>query len=165
LDLACGGGRHSRLLASIGHAVLALDRDADLLNRLVDQRITTMLFDLETAAPCGEPVWPFSANRFTGIVVTNYLHRPLFPFIAASLTPNGILIYETFAQGNEHFGKPSNPNFLLVKDELLKFAADNSLQIIAYENGYIDSPKPALIQRICAVKSSTDLSVIRLRLT
>jgi hypothetical protein len=164
LDLACGAGRHSRLLGSLGHAVLALDRDADLLNRLADQQITTIQFNLEIASASGKPDWPFGSHRFTGIVVTNYLYRPLFPCITASLAPNGILIYETFAEGNEQFGKPTNPDFLLAQGELLTIAAENSLQVIAYENGYVDFPKPALVQRICAIKPGIDLSASQLRL-
>jgi SAM-dependent methyltransferase len=154
LDLACGGGRHARLLAAMGHAVLAVDRDADALNRVAGDRIAALQIDLEKSGD--QPfVWPFAANRFAGIVVTNYLHRPLFPHLAASLAPDGVLIYETFAQGNGRFGKPSNPDFLLEPGELLEMARMNfkhSLRVIAYEDGFIDQPRPAMVQRICAVK-------------
>ncbi|MGZ3235786.1 MAG: class I SAM-dependent methyltransferase [Burkholderiaceae bacterium] len=164
LDLACGGGRHSLLLASMGHDVIALDRDTDPLSRLVDQRITAMQFDLENSPDGGMPVWPFEAKRFSGIVVTNYLHRPLLHHIVTSLASNGLLIYETFAQGNEYFGKPSNPDFLLATGELMTFAASNSLRVIAFEDGFVDSPRPAMVQRICAVKAGSGLSIDSLRL-
>lgn len=164
LDLACGGGRHSRLLASIGYDVLAVDRDPALLRGLVDRRITTLQCDLENDANDGTPVWPFEADRFSGIVVANYLHRPLFPHIVASLANNGVLIYETFAQGNEHFGKPSNPDFLLVTGELLEIAASNSLRVIAFEDGFVQAPKPAMMQRICAVKAPSDSFISGLQL-
>jgi SAM-dependent methyltransferase len=167
LDLACGGGRHSLLLASQDHRIIALDRDPVVLGRLGSlsgQSISPMLFDLEMAPGGGEPVWPFEANRFSGIVVTNYLHRALFPHIASSLALAGVLVYETFAVGNELFGKPSNPDFLLKRGELLGFAAKYSLQVIAFEEGYVDLPKPAFVQRICAVKAGPGLTAESVRL-
>ena len=164
LDLACGGGRHSVLLASMGYDVIALDRDVDSLSRLVDKRITALQFDLENGTGGGMPVWPFEANRFSGIVVTNYLHRPLLSHIVTSLASNGLLIYETFAQGNEYFGKPSNPDFLLATGELLAFASSHLLRVIAFEDGFVDSPKPAMVQRICALKVGSGLSIDSLRL-
>ncbi|HEU4850938.1 MAG TPA: SAM-dependent methyltransferase [Telluria sp.] len=106
--------------------------------------ITVMPFDLERDPDAAD--WPFEPGRFAGIVVTNYLHRPLFPRIVSSLRPDGILIYETFAAGNERFGKPSNPAFLLEEGELLGLG----LSVIAYESGYSASPKPAMVQRLCA---------------
>jgi SAM-dependent methyltransferase len=154
LDLACGGGRHARLLASLGHPVLAVDRDADALARAAGQSITTRQIDLEN----GDEAWPFEPGRFAGIVVTNYLHRPLFAGMLRSLAPGGVLIYETFAVGNEHFGKPSNPLFLLKRGELLKVAANESLSsmhVVAYEDGYVATPKPAVVQRICVVSAET----------
>jgi SAM-dependent methyltransferase len=150
LDLACGGGRHSQLLAALGHQVLALDRDPDALALAAGPGISPYPFDLEAAS--SSSAWPFEPGRFAGIVVTNYLHRPLFPHIISSLSPNGVLIYETFAEGNERFGKPSNPNFLLCPGELLTVASVQSLQVLAFEQGYVDFPKPAVIQRICAIK-------------
>lgn len=151
LDLACGAGRHSRLLAAHGHPVLAADCNADSLALAVGERIQIQQVDLETGHP--EQAWPFAENRFAGIVVVNYLHRPLWPRMIASLALDGILIYETFALGNEQFGKPSNPDFLLRHGELLEIAAEYGLQVIAYEDGYIDSPKPAMVQRICIIKA------------
>lgn len=161
LDLACGGGRHARLLAALGHQVLAVDRDAAALARAKGEAIRTLQIDLEDGAP-----WPFEADRFAGIVVTNYLHRPLFPGILSSLAPGGVLIYETFAQGNEHFGKPSNPHFLLAPGELLQLAqaAPHPLRVIAFEDGYVALPKPAMVQRICVLKQPADVRPDRLRL-
>lgn len=146
LDLACGSGRHASLLASMGHPVLALDRDPAALQASSGPGISTMQHDLET----GDAAWPFETGRFAGIVVTNYLHRPLMAHLMKSLAPNGILIYETFGAGNETFGKPSNPDFLLQPGELLKLAAQGGLHVIAYEDGYTGEPKPAMVQRLAA---------------
>jgi SAM-dependent methyltransferase len=143
LDLACGGGRHARLLAGLGHPVIALDRDTTAVARTATAGVTPFQHDLEQD---GAP-WPFETGRFAGIVVTNYLHRPLFPLIVDSLAPGGVLIYETFAQGNERFGKPSNPAFLLAPGELLGLLRP-AMRIVAFEDGYIDSPKPAMVQRV-----------------
>lgn len=161
LDLACGGGRHARLLAALGHQVLAVDRDAAALALAEGKAIRTLQADLEGGLP-----WPFEANRFAGIVVTNYLHRPLFPRILSSLAPGGVLIYETFAQGNERFGKPSNPDFLLAPGELLQAvqAVPHPLRVVAFEDGHVPLPKPAMIQRICAVKQLAGAAPDRLRL-
>lgn len=153
LDLACGGGRHARLLAALGHRVVALDRDAAALQRCEGERIETLLCDLEIGDPASS--WPFEAERFGAIVVTNYLHRPLFPFLFQALAPSGVLIYETFAAGNGRFGKPSSPAFLLRPGELLEQAQAyraEGIRVIAYEDGYVALPRPAMIQRICAVK-------------
>jgi SAM-dependent methyltransferase len=146
LDLACGSGRHTRLLAARGHAVLALDRKAEALAGAAGAGVTTMEYDLEAE---GAP-WPFEAGRFAVIVVTNYLHRPLFAHLARSLRPDGILIYETFAQGNQIYGKPSNPDFLLAPGELLGLAQAGALQVLAYEDGHVERPHPAQVQRLCA---------------
>jgi SAM-dependent methyltransferase len=154
LDLACGSGRHARLLAGLGHPVIALDRDAQALAACAGQGIATVQHELE--APGAD--WPFAPGRFAGIVVTNYLHRPLFGQIAAALAPDGMLVYETFARGNEIFGKPSNPDFLLNPGELLEFASRGGLRVLAYEDGVIDRPKPARVQRLCAVGPAFDLS-------
>ncbi|MGB6055792.1 MAG: hypothetical protein WBG17_11205, partial [Burkholderiaceae bacterium] len=108
--------------------------------------------DLEGGAPPG-PDWPLQPGRYAGIVVTNYLHRPLLPALVASLAPGGVLIYETFARGNERFGKPSNPDFLLRPDELLELACSAvpaALRVLAFEQGQVDAPQPAVLQRICA---------------
>jgi SAM-dependent methyltransferase len=166
LDLACGGGRHARLLAALGHQVTAVDRDAGALAQAAGERIAPLHYDLEDAADDGL-AWPFEANRFAGIVVTNYLYRPLFPHILASLAFDGILIYETFAHGNEQFGKPSNPEFLLAPGELLDAVRTNAphpLRVIAFEDGYAALPKPAMVQRICALKIGSVWHSDRIRL-
>lgn len=148
LDLACGGGRHSRLFAARGAVVIAVDRDAQAIERLREQpTVTAVCADLENGP------WPFPATRFDAIVVTNYLHRPLFPVLCDSLLPGGLLVYETFMLGNERFGKPSNPDFLLRPGELLVHCA--GLSVLAFEQGEIDDVKPAMIQRICAIRSDT----------
>ncbi len=145
LDLACGRGRHARLFAARGHRVLALDRDLEALATLADApRVTTLQADLEDGSP-----WPLGGRRFSAVVVANYLHRPLFPAILAALAPGGVLLYETFMVGNERHGKPSNPQFLLRAGELWQvFGA--SLEVRAFEQGYRETPKPAMIQRLCA---------------
>ncbi|GGI53196.1 class I SAM-dependent methyltransferase [Oxalicibacterium solurbis] len=150
LDLACGGGRHSRLLAASGHSVLAVDRKVEMLALTAGDGIRTLEVDLETGDLAQS--WPFAANRFAGIVVTNYLHRPLWQSMIASLQDGGVLIYETFAQGNGQFGKPSNPDFLLANGELLDVTRQYGLRVVAYEDGYVAEPRPAMLQRICAVK-------------
>lgn len=152
LDVASGTGRHARHLQSLGHPVLALDRDASALAALAGTAgpgVTTLVVDLEAAGA----VWPVAADRFAGIVVTNYLHRPLFADIAASLAPGGVLIYETFSNGNADFGKPSNPDFLLAPGELLALAVRFGLTVVAYEDGHATLPKQAMVQRLCAVKA------------
>ena len=160
LDLACGGGRHARLLAALGHPVQAVDRDATALAQAAGPGITPLHHDLE-----GEgSVWPFAPGRFAGIVVTNYLHRPLFAHLAEALAPDGILVYETFAQGNERFGKPSNPAFLLAPGELLDVAQRHGLRVLAYEDGVVDAPRPARVQRLCAAGTAFDPAGARLDL-
>ncbi|WP_306396485.1 class I SAM-dependent methyltransferase [Telluria beijingensis] len=164
LDLACGNGRHTHLLAARGLHVLALDRKPEALAASAGENVTTMEYDLEAE---GAP-WPFAAGRFAAIVVTNYLHRPLFAALAASLRPDGILIYETFAQGNQVYGKPSNPAFLLAPGELLGLARDGGLQVLAYEDGHVERPHPAQVQRLCAagpafVKTEAQLDHIVVR--
>jgi SAM-dependent methyltransferase len=164
LDLACGGGRHARLLASLGHQVLAVDCDAEALTRAKGASISTLQVDLEGAN--GQvPLWPFEAGRFAGIVVTNYLHRPLMENLMGSLAPGGVLLYETFASGNERYGKPSNPDFLLHPGELIDVVRGTAgVRIIAYEDGYVALPKQAMVQRICARKEGGQLADIDLRL-
>lgn len=149
LDLACGSGRHVRLLAALGHPVLAVDRDPQALAACALAGVTTAQHDLENGAP-----WPYPGREFAGIVVTNYLHRPLFEPLFTALAPGGVLVYETFAAGNGRFGKPSNPDFLLQPGELLEQARlfGAGLRIVAYEDGTISQPKPAMVQRICVVR-------------
>jgi SAM-dependent methyltransferase len=144
LDLAAGGGRHARLFAARGHPVVAVDRDVSALGDTPG--LESVAADLEDGSP-----WPLGGRRFAGIVVTNYLHRPLFPALRAALDTGGALIYETFARGNERYGKPSNPDFLLADNELLTLALPE-LAVVAYEHLYVETPRPALVQRITAIR-------------
>jgi SAM-dependent methyltransferase len=147
LDLACGTGRHTKLLVALGYRVLAVDRDLSRLGELIDlPLVETLQADLETGD------WPLAGRQFGGIVVTNYLHRPLLPYLLEVLLPGGIFIYETFAQGNQRFGGVSNPDFLLQPGELLAVVR-NHARVIAYEDVVVQEPKPAAIQHICAVRS------------
>ncbi|MDD5175569.1 MAG: methyltransferase domain-containing protein [Sterolibacterium sp.] len=146
LDLACGSGRHARWLAGCGYTVEAVDRNAVALEALHQiPGITTRCADIE-----GGP-WPYSGCRFAGIVVTNYLWRPLLPLLMAALDKGSILIYETFMLGNERFGKPENPAFLLRPDEL-RHVIRGHLELIAFEQGEVSAPRPAMVQRLCAVR-------------
>ena len=144
LDLACGAGRHARFLVERGFAVDAVDRDTALFQD-PPRKVRLLQADLEGAA------WPYAGSLFAGIVVANYLHRPLLPILVESLMPGGILIYETFALGNERFGKPSKPAFLLKPGDLLE-AVRGKLRVLGYEDGYQEAPKPAMVQRICALR-------------
>ncbi|NOV26953.1 class I SAM-dependent methyltransferase [Cupriavidus necator] len=149
LDLACGSGRHAAWLAARGHQVLALDRDADAIAGL-PAGVAGRVADLE------QGVWPLAGEApFDAIVVTNYLHRPLWPHLAAALAPGGCWIYETFAAGNETVGKPSRPDFLLRPGELLDVAREQGLRVVAYEDGLVEVPKTAFVQRLCAVREAT----------
>jgi SAM-dependent methyltransferase len=146
LDLACGRGRHTRFLAALGFKVVAVDRDlSGVADLAADPRIELIQADLEN------DTWPFANKRFDGIVICNYLHRPHFPLLIDSLTEAGILIFDTFATGNERFGRPTNPDFLLRAGELLD-EFSGALSIVAYEHGEVDDPSPAVRQRLCAIK-------------
>jgi SAM-dependent methyltransferase len=150
LDLAAGGGRHTRLARERGFAVTAVDIDiAGLADLGGDPRVEIVAADLESGP------WPFGGRRFTGVIVTNYLHRPLLPTLVSAVAEGGALVYETFAQGNETFGKPSNPNFLLKPDELLD-TVRGQLTVVAYEHGKIESPRPAVVQRLAAVRDGAN---------
>lgn len=145
LDLACGSGRHLRHFRARGHDVAGVDIDlqgvADLAGA---EGVEILQADIE-AGP-----WPFTGRRFAGIIIANYLHRPLLPAIIDALAPGGTLIYETFAQGNQRFGRPSTPAYLLRAGELLQAVAGR-LQVVAYEHGEVASPRAAVVQRLCAV--------------
>jgi SAM-dependent methyltransferase len=143
LDVAAGSGRHTRLFLERGHPVAAVDRDTSQLEPGPALRIVQA--DLEDGTP-----WPLPGERFGGIVVTNYLHRPLFPLLLDALLPGGVLIYETFAAGNERFGHPRNPDFLLRPGEL-EDVVRGRLRVVAYEHGEVTEPRPAVVQRIAAV--------------
>ena len=148
LDLACGSGRHARFLAARGCSVLAVDRDPVAIAALAAVAgVFTRTADLEGAA------WPFAPSSFDAVVVANYLHRPLFGPIVATLRPGGVLVYETFMAGNERFGRPSNPDFLLRPGELLE-AVRGQLEVVAFEQGEVATPRPAVVQRVCALKGA-----------
>ncbi|MFY8091858.1 MAG: class I SAM-dependent methyltransferase [Niveispirillum sp.] len=148
LDVACGGGRHLRHFRDRDLTVTGVDIDlrgvADLAGRA---GVTLIQADLE-----GPDGWPPALSGFDGIVVTNYLHRPLLPALVAALKPGGLLLYETFANGNQRHGRPSSPAFLLREGELLRLAAEQRLQVVAFEQGEVSSPKAAIVQRLAAVK-------------
>lgn len=151
LDLACGGGRHARLFAARGCRVEAVDRDAAALAQLQGVAgVTPLVADLEQEA------WPLAGRTFDALVVTNYLYRPHFEALLDCVAPGGLLIYETFMVGNERFGKPSNPAFLLSPDELLQRVAGR-FSVLAFEQGEVAEPKPAMVQRICVVRGSEAL--------
>ncbi len=161
LDLACGGGRHARLLASLGHPVLAVDRDPQALAATAGDSIEVLAIDLERPGAEADADFPLADGRYSGIVVTNYLHRPLLPALLSSLAAGGVLVYETFAVGNGQFGKPANPAFLLAPGELLQAVAAHpghaGLRVLAYEDVYTDTPKPAMVQRICVRRGADTL--------
>jgi SAM-dependent methyltransferase len=134
--------------------VLADDRSASAIEQTQAANIAGLCFDLERDNAASDPDWPLTPERFAGIVVTNYLHRPLLAPMLRSLLPGGVLIYETFAQENGLFGKPSNPAFLLAPGELLDcVSAQAGLRVIAYEDGYVATPRPAMLQRVCVIKT------------
>lgn len=145
LDLACGGGRHTRYFLDRGHPVVALDRDLSKIDDLADEpRLERVEAELEDGRP-----FPLAGRAFAAVVVTNYLHRPLLPALVEAVAPEGLLLYETFARGNERFGRPSNPDFLLAPGELLE-AARGNLRVLAYEDLTVTEPRPAAVQRLCA---------------
>ena len=165
LDVACGHGRHSKWFFMKNNAIVSVDRSSDAIESLaawcaqksLEQRAEALhaphhkapellVADIENAP------WPFEGRQFDGIVVTNYLWRALLPTIVQSLAPGGVLIYETFATGNETVGKPSRPDFLLQPGELLQACA--SLRVVAYEDGFLNAPD-RFVQRIVAVRSSS----------
>ena len=150
LDVAAGRGRHARLFAARGAHVVAVDRDADALSALhAVAGVKTIVADIE-AGP-----WPFPGETFDAIVVTNYLHRPLFAPIVAALAAGGVLLYETFAEGHEALGRPTNPAFLLRQDELLDVAR-GWLSIVAFEQGRLAGERPAIVQRLAAIRPGRD---------
>jgi SAM-dependent methyltransferase len=146
LDLAAGGGRHARHFLGRGHRVTAVDKDVSALADLArDDRAEVVAIDLEDGKP-----WPFPAGAFAAVVVSNYLFRPHIDGLIGSLAPGGVLLYETFARGNEAFGRPRNPDHLLTSGELLALV-QGRLQVVAYEHGRTDEAPPGVKQRICAV--------------
>ncbi|TCJ13465.1 class I SAM-dependent methyltransferase [Parasulfuritortus cantonensis] len=147
LDLACGGGRHAVFLAGLGHRVEAVDVDLGPSAPCRDTPgVTWRQYDLEAGA------WPFEAGVYQGIVVTNYLHRPLFPHLIDALAPGGVLIYATFSAGQQMYGRPRNPLHLLLPGELLE-AVRGHMRVVAYEDVVDGGEVPARVQRLCAIKS------------
>ena len=142
LDVAAGSGRHARWLAARGHRVTAVDRDGAAMAAL-EPAIEAITADIEGAA------WPLGARRFDAVVVANYLWRPLLPTIVAAVGAGGVLLYETFAAGNETVGRPRRPEFLLAPGELLGAVA--GLRIVAYEDGFL-APPDRFVQRVAAVR-------------
>ena len=149
LDVACGRGRHARYLHQRGLRVVAVDRSAEAIAAisLPPERCETRVADIENGP------WPFAGRLFDAVVVTNYLWRPLLTTLIASLAPGGVLIYETFAAGNETVGKPSRPDFLLQPGELLQVC--QALRTVAFEDGAEDRPSQRFVQRIVAVRELT----------
>lgn len=152
LDYACGGGRHARWLAARGLRVEALDRDPEALRGLHGLAgVQPVQAELEAE------VWPLAGRCFEAVIVTNYLFRPRLGALLELLGPGGVLIYETFMVGNERYGKPSNPDFLLRPNELLECLRDG-WTIVAFEQGEVQTPRPAAVQRVCAVKGAAVLT-------
>lgn len=147
LDVACGSGRHAAYLAGLGHVVDAVDRDLSLSSPVRQTANTSWLeHDLE-AGP-----WPFETGRYGAVVVTNYLHRPLFPHLIEALSTGGVLVYATFSMGQESFGRPRNPMHLLMPGELLE-TVRGRMRVVAYEDVLDDGAVPARVQRLCAIKT------------
>lgn len=151
LDVACGAGRHLRYLAALGHRVTGVDRNPEAV-AMAQASGEVVCADIENGP------WPFAGQTFAGVVVTNYLWRPLLPTLVASVAPGGVLIYETFAVGNESVGKPSRPDFLLQAGELLQ--ATQGLRTVAYEDGFEASPE-RFVQRIAAVRAGSSGTIER----
>ncbi len=148
LDLACGGGRHTRLLLAAGHHVLAVDRDVgQITSRSPHPKLEILAFDLETGVP-----WPFASQRFAGVLVTNYLYRPMLGAALDLVAPGGTLIYETFGVGNENFGRPSNPDYLARPGEIAGRARASGFSVSNDSHCKIETPRPAIMQRVVARK-------------
>lgn len=149
LDVAAGGGRHVRLFAELGHPVTAIDRNTAPLQALADEVGAEIVrADLEDGSP-----WPLPERQFDAICVCNYLYRPLFDALLGALAPQGVLLYETFALGNEVYSRPRNPDHLLRSGELLSLV-DGRLQVVAYQHGIVDGGEcPGVKQMICAVNN------------
>ena len=143
LDVACGHGRHMRHFAALGHPVTGVDRNAEAI-AAVKPLGEAVCADIENGP------WPLPGRTFGGVVVTNYLWRPLMKTLISSLAPGGVLLYETFASGNESVGRPARPDFLLREGELLQIC--DGMRVIAYENGFLTAPE-RFVQRIAAVRS------------
>jgi SAM-dependent methyltransferase len=159
LDLACGRGRHTRWFLQRGYRVVAVDRDLTGIADLSDEpRLEAVEADLEASAPAhrGGPVGTAPevlARRYGAVVVTNYLYRPILDPLVTALVPGGLFVYETFARGHERLGRPTNPDFLLEPGELLRLVRGR-LRVLAFEDVTVDEPRPALVQRIAAMRAT-----------
>ncbi len=142
LDLASGNGRHSRLLASLGYEVVAVDRNAELASVYDPMGLRFLALDLEQAT------FPLADVQAEVVVVSNYLYRPHLDAVSRLVKPGGIFVYETFGQGNERFGKPSNPDYLLAPEELDR-RFSNSFETLDSFFGEVDDPSPAIRARYC----------------
>lgn len=155
LDVACGAGRHMRWFAGRGHATTGIDRSPEALD-------AAQAWGRAIRADIENETWPLPGAQFACVVVTNYLWRALLPVLVASVAPGGVLVYETFAAGNETVGKPSRPDFLLQPGELLH--ACEGLRVVAYEDGFLDAPM-RFVQRIAAVRPGPGAAPVRFGLT
>ena len=153
LDVACGQGRHACWFYKLNHPVTLVDRAQEAIESIAipAESCEAVVADIETGP------WPFVGRQFDAVVVTNYLWRPLLPTLLASIAPGGVLIYETFAQGNETVGRPSRPDFLLRPGELLALCSD--LRVVAFEDGYQAAPA-RFVQRIAAVRETPSLAAV-----
>ena len=160
LDLAAGRGRHTILFDQLGHTVTAIDKDISLLNSIKNKNIEVLEADLETNTSIFSKGALLEGRKFSGIIVVNYLHRPLLKSLLSSLQPKGTLIYETFSMGNELFSRPRNPKHLLRPGELVDLVK-NKLQIVAFEQGIVNTAiSMSVKQRIVAINDlySCDLN-------
>jgi SAM-dependent methyltransferase len=173
LDFACGRGRHALAALRLGLSVVAADRDAGALQAIeslwladrserepsgsaTEPRLATVCADLEA-----EP-WPFEPARFDAIVVCNYLFRPRLDGLPDLLRPGGLLIYETFAEGNERYGRPANPDYLLARGELFAWVVRTGLHGLAFEDGFVGGSRRARVQRVRALRPPADLEAFAL---
>ncbi|MDR3437065.1 class I SAM-dependent methyltransferase [Telmatospirillum sp.] len=155
LDLACGGGRHSRFFLERGALVTCVDRNISAVSDLAGT-LEIIEADLEANLP-----WPLADRTFDAVVVVNYLYRPLFPRLIEAVAPGGLFLYETFALGNERYDRPSDPKHLLRPGELLSAVA-GALQVVAYETGVErHSVGPKVVQRICAARTAEPVPLDR----
>lgn len=157
LDVACGHGRHARWFHQRNHPLALVDRSQSAIDSIAIPApdIEAVVADIENGP------WPFAGRRFAAVVVTNYLWRPLMPVLLDSLAPGGVLIYETFTQGNETVGKPSRPDFLLRPGELLDIC--RNLRVVAFEDGFQEGPPgqaARFVQRIAAVREAATPAVL-----
>lgn len=147
LDLACGAGRHGRFLLERGHRLVLLDKNIMAVADLAaDEHVELIARDIEDGRP-----WPLGDRTFDGVVGANYLYRPMMKHLVRAVAPGGAFLYETFADGNQAFGRPSNPDFLLMREELLIFTRPE-LRVVAFEDIIVNEPRPAAIQHIAAVR-------------